>query len=250
MKIQCIGSGGAFDTNEPNSSFVINYNYSGEDKVMLFDCGYNIFQELKENYNDLIKDINIVFISHLDDDHIGSLKSLIYYRYFVLGLKTEILRPEQNEIAKEIAFYLKDMNKEWIGSKQEPANIWGFCSQGNIKQTICNHHIQAHGLIIREELQGYKNYSRIFISGDTKASAIFERKLELQENDNSKRTLIFQDFSLWDCVTKQTHACETDCNLEYTPLFLNKMIKYHNSKAELKGLIWEYNKKSKNWDMI
>jgi len=100
--ILVIGDGGAFDTEKTNSSFLINEN-------VLFDCGYNVFAKLREyekNDDMFIRRINHIVISHIDDDHMGSLKSLLYYRYFIHGLSTEVI------CGLEVEEYLSNINKK------------------------------------------------------------------------------------------------------------------------------------------
>ena len=95
IKVRVLGSGGAFNTEMTNSSFLIEI----DDEVILFDCGYNVFTKLREleaTEPDIIQSIDKVIISHMDDDHMGSVKSLIYYRFYVLGLQTTLIIDEKN----------------------------------------------------------------------------------------------------------------------------------------------------------
>jgi glyoxylase-like metal-dependent hydrolase (beta-lactamase superfamily II) len=48
----------------------------------LVDCGFSVFPKLVER--DLVKDIDAVLITHLHDDHVGSLSVLIYYATIVV----------------------------------------------------------------------------------------------------------------------------------------------------------------------
>ena len=87
MQIKFVGTGGAFDANYVNSSAIITLNT----KNYLIDCGHSVFPELvKKN---LVPQIDFVLITHLHDDHVGSLGTLIFYNYHVLGRKLTVLLP-------------------------------------------------------------------------------------------------------------------------------------------------------------
>jgi ribonuclease BN (tRNA processing enzyme) len=78
MKISFVGTGGGFDVSMVNSSAIINCGSTR----FLVDCGYNVFPKLVEQ--DLVKDIDAVLITHLHDDHVGSLSILIFYATLVV----------------------------------------------------------------------------------------------------------------------------------------------------------------------
>lgn len=69
-----------------NSAYFENNN-----NLFLIDCGLTVFQDLKCNFN-LSKYSTIsVIITHLHNDHAGSLSQLILYLWFVLKKKTHII---------------------------------------------------------------------------------------------------------------------------------------------------------------
>ena len=76
VEISFLGIGGAFDLKEKNSSVIIKTS-SG---TVLIDCGYSIYQELRNK--NFIKNIDYIFITHCHEDHIGSLSTLIYHKFF------------------------------------------------------------------------------------------------------------------------------------------------------------------------
>ena len=94
--LKFLGRGSAFNVEEGNTSA-----YFIKDNIFfLLDCGETIFYELKSNnkLQNLIKEHNIkdvhVYITHLHTDHTGSLSSLIYYCYYVLGIKVNVHYPD------------------------------------------------------------------------------------------------------------------------------------------------------------
>jgi len=232
--VQVIGSGGAFD-DETNSSFLINLSGTS----VLYDCGYNVFSELKrlekDDENIIIK-INHIIISHMDDDHMGSLKSLLYYRYFMFGLTTEVYIDDEE--------YIKDINYEIKGSQKVPANIVNSqrfktfsIMYNNFTFIEGNHHIPTKGLIV------YNNKQIVLISGDTKAKPEIEKKYwkiynEIDAKNVCTKSLIFHDFSFWNAPSRQVHACKGDVEVEYTIEFLEKAIMYHNNQSNLKGNVY------------
>ena len=239
--VEVIGDGGAFDVDKTNSSFLINGS-------ILFDCGYNVFQRLKEIDNSeegFISNIETVIVSHLDDDHVGSLKSLLYYRYFILGKHTTVI------ISENDAHFLDGINKEMKGSRfvsadivskigSDDASVSYFVSKYGLRPvfTKCVHHIDAFGIILYDSRGG-----SVAISGDTKANSAFEdevRKAWGVGNVVGKKALVFHDFSYFDAPSRQVHACESDVRIEYSEDFREKMILYHNNKAELSGKIYNF----------
>ena len=85
MKIKQLGNGGGLNPQMTNSSFLINLGTDKEPEYLLFDCGFNIMQkliELEKNNEIKIKDIRCVYISHLHDDHVGNLETLIHWQFF------------------------------------------------------------------------------------------------------------------------------------------------------------------------
>ena len=240
-RLEVIGDGGAFDTVKTNSSFLINGN-------ILFDCGYNVFTRLMEidkNEPGFISNIDTVIVSHLDDDHVGSLKSFLYYMYFVLGKNTTVVIDAVN------IDFINGINKELKGSEFVHADIVSligtdssarlyFEEKYNITPTFvkCVHHVPASGVIFYD-----RNGKSIAISGDTKAHSRFEsevRRIWREAKCVEQMALVFHDFSYWDAPSRQVHACESDMRVEYTDDFRKKMILYHNNKADIAGNIYNF----------
>lgn len=94
--LKFLGRGSAFNTTEGNTAA-----YFIEDNILfLIDCGETVFHKLIANdklkkliAENQINDIQ-VYITHLHSDHVGSLSSLIFYCYFVLGMKIKVHYPD------------------------------------------------------------------------------------------------------------------------------------------------------------
>ncbi len=241
-RVKVIGDGGAFDTSKTNSSFLIEAD-SGS---VLYDCGYNVFPRLKEleetrGNEDIIKNIKYIIISHDDDDHMGSVKSLLFYRYFVHGQSTKLYCPEH----MLPMFYA--MNREYKGSQYVDADIVSaerivYISKiHDLEFAVSSirgvHHTEAYGMIFSDSA-GHL----VAISGDTKANATFETRVRQRATElkiDLGSALIFHDFSYWDAPSRQVHACKSDIEIEYSEQFRKKCIDYHNSEARIAGNLYE-----------
>jgi len=226
MRILQLGNGGGFDFDKTNSSFLIEQ----DEHLILFDCGFNIMSRLKSYDSINIEDIDVVYISHMDEDHIGNLKMFIYYRYFMFNKKTNIIC--HLAINDDINNYLKKVESELIGCKVTNAYMYDIMNIGDdeiqiypgisIQSTPCNHgSTVTHGAIFRAESKS------VFISADTKASKYIE---EISKDCD----LIFHDYSHWDFVTRNVHACKTDFELEYSEEYRERAIKYHTGDENFK----------------
>lgn len=74
-----------------NSAFFVDNN-----NLFLIDCGFTVFQEIK-NKLDLNKyECIFIIITHLHNDHAGSLSQLLLYLWFVLNKKATIVSSCKN----------------------------------------------------------------------------------------------------------------------------------------------------------
>ncbi|MDW8133837.1 MAG: MBL fold metallo-hydrolase [Bacteroidia bacterium] len=74
--IYFLGAGGAHDLTWGNSSALLLW----EGQKFLIDCGFTVYPKLV--HEKLVEKIDAVCISHLHDDHIGSLSALLYHRHY------------------------------------------------------------------------------------------------------------------------------------------------------------------------
>lgn len=232
MKIKQIGNGGAFNYKETNSSFLIENNR----EYLLFDCGYSVYQKLREleEAGDIsLKDLKAVYVSHFDDDHIGSLKTLIYYQYFINNIIMDVIVAE--DLYQEMDYFLRDLDGYNDNFEKVPVQMFDIYSINNycelyynnmtLTSIAGNHHIPCFGLQLRNE----ENDKVIIISGDTTSIVSLD---EYYFYEKSKRPgaeiLVFHDFSNWDCPEKQVHMCKTDMEQTYDQDFIKILNFYHN----------------------
>ena len=247
MKIKQLGNGGAFDYDKTNSSFLIDIGTEEKRSLILFDCGYNVYSKLREiekEDKNIIKDIDYIWISHLDDNHVGSLKTLIYYRYFVHGKSSIIMK---NSLEPELSKFLADMNFTMKFGKFEKTNIYYIFKRpiiniSNNTTYIINevktfHHLECYGLYIQKvnKDDSIKD-SSLYISGDTKVCSETISTLEKIAHSLQDKLIqnykIFHDYSNWNSYENNVHTCEYDFNEYYLQNRLIKdleITKYHNS---------------------
>lgn len=86
--LQFFGNGSAFNVNKVNTSaFFI------EDKVLnIIDVGYSVFDSiLKSKILEEEFDSIRIYITHVHDDHIGSLSTLLHYLFYVKGITATVV---------------------------------------------------------------------------------------------------------------------------------------------------------------
>lgn len=88
--LKFLGLGGCFNVNLGNTSAFFKDKFNN---LFLIDCGCDVFSKLIRHK--VLDDVNNVyaFITHLHDDHVGSLMSLVFYVKFVLNKKITVLHP-------------------------------------------------------------------------------------------------------------------------------------------------------------
>ena len=115
-----IGTESGFGNNN-NSAYI-----EIDNEFILIDCGFTVFKQLKEKIDfKKYNKINVI-ITHLHNDHCGSLSQLILYLWFIYGKKTNIITKCKNiktylEITgtTEEAYKITDRYKDLIFIKTE-----------------------------------------------------------------------------------------------------------------------------------
>lgn len=109
MKISFLGTGGAFDVALGNSSALVECAGTR----FLLDCGHSVFPTLVNR--GLADAFDAVLITHLHDDHVGSLSTLIYYVTIVLQRpQLVIVVPSaafEEELRAFLSFSQSDLDK-------------------------------------------------------------------------------------------------------------------------------------------
>lgn len=90
MNIRFLGTGGAFDAHLGNSAAWVELNGSN----ILLDCGHSVYGRLSAL--NLADKIDYILLTHLHDDHVGSLSTTILHHKHVMkpARKARILYPD------------------------------------------------------------------------------------------------------------------------------------------------------------
>lgn len=135
-----LGSDAGFGDNN-NSAYI-----EIDNKLIIIDCGITVFNTAKQKFDfNKYTEINII-ITHLHNDHAGSLSQLILYLWFVYNKKTKVISACEN-----IKEYLKisgttdeayivvntENNIEFIKTEHvKELDCYGFCLNINNKNII------------------------------------------------------------------------------------------------------------------
>jgi len=109
MKIKFIGSGGAFEPRYGNSAALLELG----GKTLLVDAGFTVYGRLVEL--EAWAKPDYLLLTHLHNDHCGSLANLVLHRhYFGSGKKTPLLYPAESfrrQVEDFLAIQLKNPAK-------------------------------------------------------------------------------------------------------------------------------------------
>lgn len=100
MDIRFIGTGGAFQVDQVNSSALVSLQQG----TVLIDCGHSVFQALVQK--GVIDEIDAVLVTHFHDDHVGSLSSLILYYNLILQKGKMVLLTPNEEFEDALKLFL------------------------------------------------------------------------------------------------------------------------------------------------
>lgn len=102
MELKFIGTGGAFEYEYGNSAAWINFN----GKNILIDAGHSVYPTLRAK--GLADQIDYILVTHLHDDHVGSLSTTVLHHKYMLpeSRKAQILYPTA-AFGDELYQYLK-----------------------------------------------------------------------------------------------------------------------------------------------
>jgi ribonuclease BN (tRNA processing enzyme) len=190
MRIKFLGTGGAFDTDYLNSSALMEFRNIN----LLIDCGFTVYPTLvKKN---LINKVDHILLTHLHNDHCGSLANLILYKHIIEKAKPPVIIYPSEQFRQKIFDFLEIQVKEpekyadFIPLEQfagiTAVNTYGQHSEG----------LQTYAYIFEE---GDK---RIVYSGDLgKPEELFEKLGKMP----SMKTCVFHDITFNSSNTGHTY---------------------------------------------
>lgn len=248
-EINFLGTGGAFNLSEKNSSAIIK-TAAG---TILIDCGSTVYSELQTKK--LIESIDYVFITHCHEDHIGSLSTLIYHKYFTehKAVKIECVP----SLKASIKLYLSKVCGHMSDSFEINSNPGVLFESLNMiihKIDTTGYHYKDYstgGFIFNFRKSGQDLF--IVYSGDINRpiidvmkenySTLYESLLKTPEN-----VFIFHEATVRDYPPYYPH-CEYQ-KLEETAKTFPNIYTYHHSDEETKSVLNEFKKAKMNLDAI
>lgn len=234
MKFTQIGNGSALVPVNTNSSFAI----TGTKHSMLIDCGTNVYAKLYKDYPLDIKKFKYIFITHMDDDHIGSLRSFMYHLYFKCNVKPCIIVDES--LKEDMLHYLKDHKGLVVNyQKDNSIELFEFITINdndytNIdldnKDTIGissfkNKHFQSGSGI---SIVNFSKCTGVSITGDTVPCKEILDEFNMMTLKCSNFYKMYHDFSSWNQPSMQVHSCRSAMELMYPKAMIKKLKLYHN----------------------
>lgn len=167
MKIEILGTGGAYSPELGNTSFLI---WDGkESSAILMDCGYTVFPTLlaleRKTGRKIISKIKTIFISHMHADHAGSLGTLLQYIYYtqkrsvkiagapIKSFLRQVIPCEYNKVIHETDKSIKLLSTEHDAKMLSyGAYVNGVLYSGDSKNSLLNTTEAKKALIILHEV--------------------------------------------------------------------------------------------------
>lgn len=234
MKFTQIGNGSALVPTNTNSSFAI----TGTKHSMLIDCGANVYAKLYKDYPLDIPKFKYIFITHMDDDHMGSLRSFMYHLYFKCNVIPCIIVDES--LKEDMLHYLKDHKGLVIDyQKDNSIQLFNFITINNNKFTnidlddedtigissFQNKHFQSgSGISIINKSKA----TGVSITGDTVPCKEILDEFNMMTLKCSSFYKMYHDFSSWNQPSMQVHSCKSAMELMYPKAMIKKLKLYHD----------------------
>jgi ribonuclease BN (tRNA processing enzyme) len=179
MQIKFLGTGGAFDTDYRNSAALLEFRGIN----LLIDCGFTVFPTLVEKH--LVQQVDHIILTHLHNDHCGSLANLLLYKSIIEKSKRPIILYPSEQFKQQLYLFLQIQVKE-------PEKYAEFVPLDQVEGIIAIDTYGQHSEGLQTYAYIFDNEKRIVYSGDVgKPEAIFERLERLPE----KKTCVFHDIT-------------------------------------------------------
>jgi len=204
MEIKALGTGGAFSglsgESRGNTCFILT-----ADKRYLIDVPKDLFTYLREAGED-VKKIDGVFLTHIHDDHVGDLGSLLFEKYFVENKKLNLFT--SREIFESLEKKYTDSHVP-IFNKTDPSELKHVSLEDyiNLVEISPGKTYENEGLKVEARLNWHPVYTlglkfthagkTLGYSCDTKYGARFVDDLYRRNLIDDKRLIDLQEF-LWE----------------------------------------------------
>ena len=138
-----LGGDSGFGENNTSAYYIM------DNKLILIDCGFAIFSKVKNMLQDF-DEIDVI-ITHLHNDHAGTLSQLIMYVYFILGRTVNVISK-----CERIYDYL-----DITGTPKESYNIYNSTEYVELIKTEHVKELDSYGMNLKI------NNKNIIYTGDT-----------------------------------------------------------------------------------
>jgi glyoxylase-like metal-dependent hydrolase (beta-lactamase superfamily II) len=101
MQIKFLGTGGAFDVDFLNSAALVEFR----DMNILLDCGFTVFPALVNK--GLTSKVDYILLTHLHNDHCGSLATLLLYKIIIEKSKPPIILYPSEQFREQLVSFLQ-----------------------------------------------------------------------------------------------------------------------------------------------
>lgn len=189
MQIRFLGTGGAFDVDFLNSAALLKFREIN----LLLDCGYTVFPTLVKK--SLINKVDHILLTHLHNDHCGSLASLLLYKSIIeKAPRPVIIYPSEqfkHEIYTLLQLQVKDVDK-----------YADFVPLEHFDGIICIDTFSQHTENMQTFAYVFEDEYRIAYSGDLGNPKVLFDKLEKMP---SMPTCVYHDITFNPDNTSHTY---------------------------------------------
>ncbi|MFC6997473.1 MBL fold metallo-hydrolase [Rufibacter roseus] len=190
MKITFLGTGGAFDIDYGNSAAMVQF----KGNTILLDCGFTVYPTLR--HHNLTQSIKYILLTHLHNDHTGSLANTLLHCYFYNNNCRPVILYPDDDFREEVYEFLRlqlqkpDKYVDFVPLSELP----GITAVDTYGQHAEN--MQTYAYIFEE------NGQRIAYSGDLGQPEAFFAYLRGMP---PKHTIVFHDLSFQESNTAHTY---------------------------------------------
>ena len=149
--LKFLGSDSGFGINN-NSAYI-----EEKGKLTIIDCGFTVFTQIKKKFDlNKYKEINVI-ITHLHNDHAGSLSQLILYSYFIFNKKVNVI-----SMCSKIKEYL-----DITGTPEDAYTLYNKFENVEFIRTEHTRYLDSYGFKL------CVNGKKIVYTGDTNILELF-----------------------------------------------------------------------------